>query len=177
MFSLASMQANSGHLSKFQHHACASQFKWPHFYCIPVQNVCDGKQNSPHCEEESIALQSPARDFFFFCRHKQICVHYYDIRDECVKCPKCLHDKSLQDVTKYCSCSRYALSCTKEKNVVLWQCPQLQRIISLDNIHINLDDIRFSEGKFIFLMHLKYKCWDKERSTTPNVTFKIHEIT
>ncbi len=116
---------------------------------------------------------------FLFCRHKQICVHRYDVRDECVKCPKSLHDKSLQDVAKcpkYCSCSRYALIVTKEKNVVLWQCPPLQRIIILDNIHINLDEIRFSEGKCIFLMHLKYKCWAKERSTTPDVTFKIYEI-
>ncbi len=148
---------NSGHLSNCQHYTCPSYFKCPHSYCIPVHNVCDGKQDCPNGEEER--YRSPIScPGFLLCRHDKVCVHHYDIWDERVKCPQSLDDKTLQDVAKCprnCSCSGYALSCTNGTNFVLPLLSPLQKIILLDTISISLDDITFKKGKFIFLMYLK----------------------
>ncbi len=112
---------NSGHLSNCQHHACPSHFKCPHSYCIPVHNVCDGKQDCPNGEEERYCFPISCPGFLL-CRHDKVWVHHYDIWAGHVKCRKSLGDKALQDVAKCpgsCSCSGYALRCTSGKHFVL----------------------------------------------------------
>ncbi len=147
---------NGGHLSNCRHHACPSHFKCPDAYCIPVHTLCDGKQDCPSGEDET-NCQSLSCPGFLLCRHDNKCVHQYDVWRDHVKCPMSLDDKALTDVPScpmVCSCLGYAISCKDLKVGALPRLPAALRVLLLDGIPIDFNDISF-KGGIAFLLDLQ----------------------
>ena len=147
---------NGGHLSNCQYHTCPSQFKCPDAYCIPKHSICDGKQDCPHGDDE-MNCQSLSCPGFLLCRHDNICVHPYDVWRDHVKCPMSIDDKALANVPKcppHCSCLGYAISCKSSKEGHLPQLSAGLRVLLLDSIPIDTNNILFRKG-IRFLLNLQ----------------------
>ncbi len=170
---------NAAHLSNCRRHVCPSQFKCPNAYCVSVHKVCDGQPDCPNGEDE-VDCHTISCPGFLLCRHDKICVHRYDIWEGHVKCSESQDDKALGDVLecpRRCSCYGYAIRCGNGK---IGSFPKLLvslRALLLTNITIDLDDIKFKEGTFIFLLQLQITNAGLERlepSHISGLTFLLH---
>ncbi len=146
---------NAGHLLNCQHHVCPSQFKCTDAYCIPVHNLCDGKQDCPDGEDE-VQCHGISCPGLLLCRHDKICVHVYDIRQGHAFCPKSEDDQALRHAQcpSHCSCVGHAMLCKSSK---LNSIPKLSiylRVLFMKDIPLNMGHIKFHEGSFVFLLQL-----------------------
>lgn len=147
---------NAGHMLNCEHHDCPSQFKCPGAYCIPVHNVCDGKQDCPNGEDE-VQCHNISCPGLLLCRHDNVCVHPYDIWQGHVKCPKSEDDKALRYARcpSPCICLGYAMLCESSKLEYLPKLSMCLRVLVVKDIPINMNNIKFQESNFVFLLRLR----------------------
>ncbi len=106
------------HMQNCASFECNMMFKCPRYYCLPWQNVCDGKWDCPGGLDENVAscISTNQCGNMMKCPKSQICLHLGQVCDSKAQCPfeddekLCsLHNTPCPEV---CQCLTYALVCS-----------------------------------------------------------------
>lgn len=149
-----------GHMEDCKQFTCNAMFKCPNFYCIPWQNICDGRWDCPQGLDETLNQCPRSREcrFLYKCQGSGVCLHLMSICDGACDCPAkddefscALKDAKCPDV---CSCLVFAIHC---KNTLLFW-TQLELIFFFHAIF--MQNVTFSamypNPKNILILDVKY---------------------
>ena len=111
---------NGGHLENCLQFDCGIEFKCHMSYCILWSNVCDGKWDCPHGEDETYGPVCGVKircSNMFKCRqNKYKCIHLNDICDGKYDCSQkddeLYCDLKYAECPKSCNCTGYTMICS-----------------------------------------------------------------
>ena len=140
------------HLQNCKLFQCNLMFKYPDFYCIPWDYICDGKWDCSSGYDESIYNQCQDRTYInkFKCKMSTKCLHSGDVCNGQVDCPY-YDDESLcllKDTScpSECQCLAFAIRCIS-RDLSKYSLPNNFSYIAVTFLNCTLDV--FIEDKFI----------------------------
>ena len=106
--------SDTEHLTYCEHYQCPAMFKCANSYCIPLHMICDGINDCPDSEDESVCGELIANGILH-CRHDNISVAPYNVCDNIVHCLWSTDDEMFcKNFTcpGQCYCKGYAVMCS-----------------------------------------------------------------
>ena len=126
------------HLSYCADFTCASMFKCPLSYCIPIRYICDGILNCYGGQDEA-SCKYYSCPYYLRCK-LYTCIHINEVCDGQIHCRIYLDDEYMCDVKEcpiFCSCKGLALECNGAYVTTLPFLSYHVRSITLQNGRIN----------------------------------------